>query len=522
MSRKEPRQLKELRNLMPFAWDARKEKHPPGAASMRDFQNCLQFSFKPRHSPTKPADIGQRKRRKKALDSKAQCCETANLAHNDREASPKSAPASKAEADNTSGAVFSGGWKDIGTPTNMQSLQRTPGSGVSDMTPACCTKLVDGPIPSTVPSHLSTSMPLSPAVAGAMQGGRWQESSPVPLTLLKEAIADEMDSPSEPICSSILKSSSPMMHDGPLLVLGNTARQSAEKAAKGSGEETQACENLEQPDMVLLSSVKDVQRTAEISTSKQISAADTRSRSALEADSNPINKGKENADPCKGAEQTCSLLAGRWRHSPVQADCQFELCQEGGFSQIKPMHSLASSSSVASLTDQAAAILEIKALDIQCTSAQPLSRPTSASADTPVCTELVQTCPPLFQMPPEQKGKRVRPASTGRRSRPSSGVPAKHRTEARMKGTGAAPSAVHRPPRSTPADRDAFLFASAVMVLGSHYRIGRQSNASPKPVALGIRMSNASPTQTPRARASLLQACALLGIQDAAAGWVSY
>lgn len=30
MSRKEPRQLKELRNLMPFAWDTRKEKHPPG------------------------------------------------------------------------------------------------------------------------------------------------------------------------------------------------------------------------------------------------------------------------------------------------------------------------------------------------------------------------------------------------------------------------------------------------------------------------------------------------------------
>jgi hypothetical protein len=30
MSRKEPRQLKELRNLMPWTWDARKEKHPPG------------------------------------------------------------------------------------------------------------------------------------------------------------------------------------------------------------------------------------------------------------------------------------------------------------------------------------------------------------------------------------------------------------------------------------------------------------------------------------------------------------
>ena len=34
MSRKEPRQLKELRNLMPFAWDARKEKHPPGTLQL--------------------------------------------------------------------------------------------------------------------------------------------------------------------------------------------------------------------------------------------------------------------------------------------------------------------------------------------------------------------------------------------------------------------------------------------------------------------------------------------------------
>lgn len=115
MSRKEPRQLKELRNLMPWTWDARKEKHPPGppykiiglektliifskditglksnssdvvhkeykksavsqtlalqsagAASMRDFEDCLQFSFKQRSQ--RHLDVTQsasRKRRKK-------------------------------------------------------------------------------------------------------------------------------------------------------------------------------------------------------------------------------------------------------------------------------------------------------------------------------------------------------------------------------------------------------------------------------------------------------------------------
>ncbi|CAL8464038.1 g3573 [Coccomyxa elongata] len=518
MSRKEPRQLKELRNLMPFAWDARKEKHPPGAASMRDFQNCLQFSFKPRHSPAIPADVGQRKRRKKALDSKAHCHKTANLARVEREASPKSAPANKAEADNTSGAVFSGAWKDIGTPINMQSLQRTPGSGVSERTPACCTKVMDGPIPNTIPSQLSTGMPLSPTVAGAVQGGRWQESSPVPLTLLKEAIANEMESPSEPICASILKSNSPTMHDAPLLVLGVTTTQSAEKAAKGSGDEIEASEDLEQPDMVLLSSGKNVQRTGDISASKQISAADTRSLRAIEADSNQFSQGKENADPCKGAEQTCRLWAGSCGQSPVQAKCQNEKCQEGCISQIEPMRSLASSSSVALLTEKAAAIFEIKALDIQCTSAQPLLRPSSALAEVPVCNELIQTCPPLFQIPPEQKGKQVRPASTGRRSRPSSAVSARNRTATVTKGTVGAERADHNPASSTPADQDAFLFASAVLVLGSHYRVGRQHTQKPK--SLGL--SNASPKQAPRARGSLLQACALLGIQDAAAGWVSY
>ncbi len=43
---------------------------------MRDFQNCLQFSFKPRHSPAIPADVGQRKRRKKVCKLSCLCCNT--------------------------------------------------------------------------------------------------------------------------------------------------------------------------------------------------------------------------------------------------------------------------------------------------------------------------------------------------------------------------------------------------------------------------------------------------------------
>ncbi len=63
--------------------------------------------------------------------------------------------------------------------------------------------------------------------------------------------------------------------------------------------------------------------------------------------------------------------------------------------------------------------------------------------------------------------------------------------------------------------RDAFLFASAVMVLGSHYRV------EPKqiPHAQPLMESEASPRQAPCSRGSLLQACALLSTHDAAAGW---
>ncbi len=159
--------------------------------------------------------------------------------------------------------------------------------------------------------------------------------------------------------------------------------------------------------------------------------------------------------------------------------------------------------------------------------------------------------------PPSPQGKQVRPASTGRRSRPSTAVSARNRTATVTKGTVGAVRADHNPARLTPAgegqlytishpcfrqrgpwqrnlhsfpvqvtktqmhaftDQDAFLFASAVLVLGSHYRVGRQHTQKPK--SLGL--SNASPKQAPRARGSLLQACALLELQDASAGWVSY
>ncbi len=74
---------------------------------------------------------------------------------------------------------------------------------------------------------------------------------------------------------------------------GVTTTQSAEKAAKGSGDEIEASNDLEQPDMVLLSSGKNVPRTGDIRASKHISAADTRSLSAIKTDSNQFSQGKQ-------------------------------------------------------------------------------------------------------------------------------------------------------------------------------------------------------------------------------------
>ncbi len=41
MSNKTERQLKELRRLMPWTWDANLEKHPPGEKALKDFENVL-------------------------------------------------------------------------------------------------------------------------------------------------------------------------------------------------------------------------------------------------------------------------------------------------------------------------------------------------------------------------------------------------------------------------------------------------------------------------------------------------
>ncbi len=38
------RQLKELRSLMPWTWDARIEEHPAGESSLRDFKGAFGWS----------------------------------------------------------------------------------------------------------------------------------------------------------------------------------------------------------------------------------------------------------------------------------------------------------------------------------------------------------------------------------------------------------------------------------------------------------------------------------------------
>ena len=57
---KEPRQLRELRNLIPFAWDDKLEDHPAGAAVLRDFKDVFSWrqcrsTATPHSAPPKPA-----------------------------------------------------------------------------------------------------------------------------------------------------------------------------------------------------------------------------------------------------------------------------------------------------------------------------------------------------------------------------------------------------------------------------------------------------------------------------------
>ncbi|KAI8103530.1 hypothetical protein M9435_004867 [Picochlorum sp. BPE23] len=59
-SKKAERQLKELRRLMPWNWDARVEEHPPGEKAMHDFEDIVNYR------------VGGRKRRSGSLAAVAQ------------------------------------------------------------------------------------------------------------------------------------------------------------------------------------------------------------------------------------------------------------------------------------------------------------------------------------------------------------------------------------------------------------------------------------------------------------------
>lgn len=59
------RAMKELRGLMPFAWDSRVGEHPVGSAAMRDFQDAFGWSGR---SPRTPGASSSRKRSAPVLD----------------------------------------------------------------------------------------------------------------------------------------------------------------------------------------------------------------------------------------------------------------------------------------------------------------------------------------------------------------------------------------------------------------------------------------------------------------------
>eukprot|EP00884_Botryococcus_braunii_P014334 jgi/Botrbrau1/22901/Bobra.0065s0053.1 len=66
----EPRQLKELRNLMPWTWDTRLDEHPPGDAAMRDFQEC--FSWVGSRGPSRRAHKSPRENRQPQQNKRKQ------------------------------------------------------------------------------------------------------------------------------------------------------------------------------------------------------------------------------------------------------------------------------------------------------------------------------------------------------------------------------------------------------------------------------------------------------------------
>ncbi|KAK9814509.1 hypothetical protein WJX72_007088 [[Myrmecia] bisecta] len=66
------RQLKELRNLMPWTWDARVEDHPPGEAAMRDFQDAFSWTGRPSRNAHQPEAATASPRHKPASAALAQ------------------------------------------------------------------------------------------------------------------------------------------------------------------------------------------------------------------------------------------------------------------------------------------------------------------------------------------------------------------------------------------------------------------------------------------------------------------
>lgn len=73
-SGKTDRQLKELRRLMPWNWDARVEEHPPGEKAMQDFEDVVNYRIdgrKRRHMPAAPEIIkGKGKNKSKKVSKK--------------------------------------------------------------------------------------------------------------------------------------------------------------------------------------------------------------------------------------------------------------------------------------------------------------------------------------------------------------------------------------------------------------------------------------------------------------------
>ena len=66
------RQLKELRSLMPWNWDARIEDHPPGEKAMMDFEDVVNYRYDGRRRGRSMSAVEQVERFKRAEEAKAE------------------------------------------------------------------------------------------------------------------------------------------------------------------------------------------------------------------------------------------------------------------------------------------------------------------------------------------------------------------------------------------------------------------------------------------------------------------